>query len=245
MVVFRVLGSIEVCGPGGLTADVAAAKPRALLAALLLRPNEWVRASGLVDALWERPPRSAAGNLRTYVWQLRALLTEVTGRRRLDGRPGSYRLSVAAGELDVHVFTELTERGATALAGGEPESAVRVLTAALRLWRDDPYEDVAPALVAIASVALHERRWRAWEHLAEAYLLLGQPQTVVTELRPLLLTQPFREGLWTLLIRALTQLGRRADALAAYREVHQLLGHELGLEPGPQLRAAQKLVLHG
>ncbi|WP_018352594.1 AfsR/SARP family transcriptional regulator [Longispora albida] len=236
----RVLGSLLICGPDGAAADVPAAKPRTLLAALLLRPGEWVRAAQLVSALWENPPRSAAGNLRTYVWQLRALLTEVTGRPRLDGRPGWYRLDLAPGETDAGEFTRLGAEGCAALARGEAGQAVTLLSSALALWRGEPYEDVPASVVEAQLVALRELRWATWERLAQARLALGEAPAVVAELRPVLITEPYREQMWILLIQALTQLGRRAEALAAYREVYTLLGRDLGLEPGKELQAAHR-----
>jgi DNA-binding SARP family transcriptional activator len=42
---------------------------------------------------------------------------------------------------------------------------------------------------------------------------------------------------------ALYRLGCRADALALYRDGHQLMVAELGLEPGPQLRGLQQRIL--
>jgi predicted ATPase len=42
---------------------------------------------------------------------------------------------------------------------------------------------------------------------------------------------------------ALYRCGRQSEALEAYREAHRALGRELGLAPGPQLRALERMVL--
>ncbi|MDI1461280.1 AfsR/SARP family transcriptional regulator [Catellatospora sp. KI3] len=245
MPIFQVLGPVEVTGQGGPPDRMLPAKPRTLLAALLLRPNQWVPTAHLVETLWERPPRSAHGNLRTYVWQLRTLLAGTADTDRLDSRLGLYRLAVQPGEIDMQVFTELSDLAAEALAAGEAAAAERLLLTALRLWRGDPFEDVPALLSQPKVVRLREQRWSASEMLAEARLMLGQSQRAVDDLRPLLAEQPFREQMWILLMHGLTQLGRRADALAAYREVSHLLSSELGLEPGPRLRDAQRMILTG
>lgn len=245
MPIFKVLGPVELAGLGDASVGALAAKPRALLAVLLLRPNQWVPTSYLVEALWEKPPPSASGNLRTYVWQLRALLTAVTGAQQLDSRPGVYRLNAQRDEIDLHVFTGLLGQATLAMGTGQAATAVRLLTSALDLWRGEPFQDVPALQVRPEVVALREQRWAAIECLVEARLVLGQAHPAISELRSMLAEQPFREQMWILLIRALNQLGRRADALAAYREVCQLLRRELGLEPGRQLRDAQRLILNG
>jgi DNA-binding SARP family transcriptional activator len=44
---------------------------------------------------------------------------------------------------------------------------------------------------------------------------------------------------------ALAGCGRRAEALAVYRRAHRLLTDELGVEPGPELRAMEAAILQG
>ena len=50
-------------------------------------------------------------------------------------------------------------------------------------------------------------------------------------------------GLWASLITALYRSGRQADALGAYTRVRTALAEQLGLEPGPALRALEHQVL--
>ncbi|HEX4416403.1 MAG TPA: BTAD domain-containing putative transcriptional regulator, partial [Kofleriaceae bacterium] len=54
---------------------------------------------------------------------------------------------------------------------------------------------------------------------------------------------PLRESLWALLITALYRDQRQAEALDAYRTVRERLADELGLDPGPELRALEQQVL--
>src|ERR1700729_11550 len=73
---FRILGPLEVCD-GDRTIRLGAQKQRALLAGLLLHPNELVSTDQLIDDLWgERPPPTALTSLRAYVSRLRKALDD-------------------------------------------------------------------------------------------------------------------------------------------------------------------------
>ena len=66
---------------------------------------------------------------------------------------------------------------------------------------------------------------------------------MIGELEAAVAADPYREGLWELLITALYRAGRQADALAAYRRARARLSDDLGLEPGPRLRQLEQQVL--
>ena len=71
---FRILGPLEAVAEGRVI-PLNAAKPRALLAILLLHANEPVSSDRLVEDLWGgRPPATAAKVLQKYVLQLRRAL---------------------------------------------------------------------------------------------------------------------------------------------------------------------------
>jgi hypothetical protein len=65
----------------------------------------------------------------------------------------------------------------------------------------------------------------------------------VAELKALVEEHPFRERLRVLLVKALYAAGRQADALEAYAQARRCLVDEVGLEPGPELRAVEAAVL--
>ncbi len=79
--------------------------------------------------------------------------------------------------------------------------------------------------------------------MIEAELADGRGAELVPELEALVVEHPYRERLWTGLVVALYRSGRQADALDAYQRARTLLGDELGVDPGPELRAVEARVL--
>jgi DNA-binding SARP family transcriptional activator len=59
----------------------------------------------------------------------------------------------------------------------------------------------------------------------------------------LVIAQPLRERLWEQRIVASYRCGRQADALRAYDAIRRRLRDDLGVEPGPALRALEAAVL--
>jgi DNA-binding SARP family transcriptional activator len=120
---FRILGPLEVrAGAGPVTP--AGAKPRALLAMLLLHGNEPVSAERLAIALWgEDAPPGAAKTIQVHVSRVRRALGEPDV---LTTTPAGYRLRVLPGELDADRFEQLAAEGHRALADGAPERAPRL-----------------------------------------------------------------------------------------------------------------------
>ncbi|MGA8115280.1 MAG: BTAD domain-containing putative transcriptional regulator [Actinocatenispora sp.] len=244
--IFGVLGPLQV--PSGDAAPpIAGTKRRILLASLLLRPNEIVTLSDLTDALWpaERP-RSARANIQTYVSTLRRCLPTGPDGPRLTTRGDGYRIEVARDELDATVFEDLLAAARREQAHGGAARALRVLDDALRLWRGDVLADLPDCHAWRSAVhQLAELRLGAIEQRAQARIDTGQYPAAISELRALIDTHPFREGLWEHLLIALHATGRRADALRAYAEVRDLLVGELGVEPGARLRDIHRGILDG
>ena len=86
---FRVLGPLEVLGDDGEALPLGGKRPRALLAVLLLHPNDAVSSERLIDAVWgEDPPASVRGALQVHVHGLRRRV------RAARARLGRSRLSL-------------------------------------------------------------------------------------------------------------------------------------------------------
>jgi DNA-binding SARP family transcriptional activator len=128
---FRILGPIEVVDRGR-TVAIRRGKEQALLAYLLLHPNEVVASDRLVDELWgERPPSTANKILQNTVSQLRKAL----GDDRLITRPPGYVFRVDPGELDLERFESLVERARL-------EGDAKLRREALGLWRGEPFAEL-------------------------------------------------------------------------------------------------------
>jgi DNA-binding SARP family transcriptional activator len=237
---FAVLGPLQVAS-GGMQLHVGGKKVRTLLAILACNANEVVATERLLDALWgDKPPASAAQNLRVYVYHLRRLLGS---DRRISWQPLGYRLLVEPGELDADVFEDLATRGLAALDHA-PDRASMLLRRAVGSWRGPALADLAdvPALAPVAA-RLEERRLTILSARIEADLALGRHAALVAELTELVAAHPLREHLRAQLMRALSRSGRRAEALTAYREGRRILVEELGVEPGPELQGVHRAVL--
>jgi DNA-binding SARP family transcriptional activator len=223
---FRLLGPLEAV-IDGTPVQLAAAKPRALLALLLLNRNRVVSTERLIDELWgDDPPAQATKTVQVYVSQLRKAL----GADRLLTRPSGYLLRVDERELDLEEFERLT-----AEARGQPPAAARdMLKEALSLWRGAP-EPVA--------ARLEELRLNAYEDWLHASVESGDAAAVVPQLEELVAREPLRERPRELLMLALYRSGRQADALELFRRTRELFVEELGIEPGPELRELQQAML--
>ncbi|MGX7824615.1 BTAD domain-containing putative transcriptional regulator [Actinokineospora sp. 24-640] len=227
----------------GRQVEVSTPKLRVLLAALLARANRSVPVDRLVEHLWgDRPPASARKSLQIYVLRLRRLLADDPRRPALIlTRPDGYLITVGDDALDLARFTAAV--AASERAGSTAERA-EWLDRAEACWRGPALADVpADALRQEVAPWLEEERVRAAERRAGAYLELGRHHEVLGDLVRLTGEHPWRETLWARLILALHRCGRQADALGVYRDLDRRFRAELGIDVGPELRAAHRAVL--
>ncbi|MGW1230238.1 AfsR/SARP family transcriptional regulator [Streptomyces sp. NPDC002530] len=243
---FRILGALEIFD-GTHWRGISAAKPRALLATLLVRRDTPVPTDRLGTELWGgREPRAAANLIQQYVLRLRRELGDREGRLLVTRPPGYQVVPDGEDDLDAAVFARLGASGRAALAAGEAERAAGLLAEALALWRGPALADVPPGPVVDAEAArLDEQRLDVLQARVEADLVCGRHLALVPELRQSVREHPLREGLWEQLMLALYRSGRQAEALDAYREVHRLLTAELSVEPSVPLRELHQRMLRG
>ncbi|MEU7574938.1 tetratricopeptide repeat protein [Micromonospora sp. NPDC049240] len=230
----RVLGPCTAETDRGDAVPLGPPKQRALLAALVLRAGRAATVTELVDTLWpDDPPRSAVKNLQLYVHQLRKLLGTA-----LSHRNGGYRLDRAAYRLDAAEFDDLVDLARRAAAADDLPAAHDAYRRGLSTWRGRALADLVDRGLLREEATLLERRRLVTldESLAVEARLYG-PVAVLPRARRLIVDHPLHEPLREHELRGLLAAGRHADAATAYREFRRLLAAEVGVAPGPTLRA--------
>jgi WD40 repeat protein/DNA-binding SARP family transcriptional activator len=242
---FGVLGPLEVRGNSGQL-TIKGVKERRLLGLLVSRANSVVPVDDIIVALWgTAPPASAAKSVQVYVVRVRKMLATNDGVAELISRRGSgYVLCVDRDQVDALRFADLVARARQAVAGGAHDVAALVLRDALGLWRGAPHADFQDTWFGTTEAAhLGEMRLSALEARIDADLALGRHGEVIAELESLVREYPLRERFWALLMLALYRCGRQSDALLAFQRARSHLVGEMGVEPGPELRAVEAAIL--
>ena len=233
----RILGPIEVRA-NGEALPLGGLRERALLALFALSPGQTISTDRLIDELWgEDLPANPSNALQALVSRLR----RAVGSDAVVTRAPGYFLDVPPEAVDATRFRALVDA-----AGNETDLAVRsqLFGEALSLWRgpafaEFPFEEFAQR----ESSTLEELRLAAIEGRIAADLESGGGAELVPELEQLVAAHPLRESLRVSQMLALYRAGRQAEALRAYTAARDVLGEELGIEPGPELQALEESIL--
>ncbi|HSK56805.1 MAG TPA: BTAD domain-containing putative transcriptional regulator [Jiangellales bacterium] len=241
-VTFGVLGPLEVLDTSGSPLQVPGRQERALLALLLTAPGRVFAVSAIVAGLWadEPPPVPTRPCSRTCPgcggrspvvtrWCSPAVPATYWQLIRPPGRCGAVPHVVVAGRRE--------------LFAGQAAMAADHLRDALALWRGEAYAEFDAPFAVAERIALEELRLTALEDRVAADLALGAGSELVGELEALVGRHPWRERLWVQLVTALYRSGRQAEALSSFQRARAALVEELGIEPGPELRAVEAQVL--
>jgi predicted ATPase/DNA-binding SARP family transcriptional activator len=230
-----VLGSVAV-SDGADTVSIGGPRQRAVIAVLGLLGGTVVATSQLADAVWAgSPPRTAEHTLHNYVLRLRRLGLAIS---RIDD---GYRLDTPTDAAEV-------EQALTAAHSQTGRARAASLAKALSLVRGTPgYGLAASDLTRARCAALAEMIETLREDAAAATLdaatTAAAAGRLISELRALVTSEPYRERRWELLMLALYRAGRQSEALDAFAEARELLARDLGIDPSPALRRLQQAVL--
>jgi DNA-binding SARP family transcriptional activator len=247
MVHYKLLGALEVVGSRNCTP--VAPKLRSVLALLLLQANRVVHLDALIDELWgPDPPKSAVTTVQTYIYHLRKIfvaeeLNPPGGQLIATKQPG-YLFHTELEQVDTEVFERLLRQGRDLMEQGHPRPAAASLGQALDMWTGPALEDVPQGdLLRAHAVHLEERRINTLELRIQVDISLGRQHQLIPELSSLVCTYPLNEWFHGQLITALSQAGRRSDALLAYQTLRSLLSEELGVDPSTALQLLQRQVI--
>jgi DNA-binding SARP family transcriptional activator len=218
-----------------------------VLAALAVDAGRTVSVDALVDRVWgPEPPPNVRRTVHSYIARARRALERMPagagGPVRVVNAGGGYRLDIDPERVDLHRFRRLVGQ-ARAMVAAAPRGAA--LREAVGLWRGDPLIGLDGSWV--------ERVRRSWRHewvsavvaWAETELAVGDPGDARGVVTDLVAEFPLDESLAGVLMKLLAAGGRKAEALEHYTAIRDRLADELGIDPGPELRAVHRALLRG
>jgi predicted ATPase/DNA-binding SARP family transcriptional activator len=241
MLAVSVLGPVEL-RRDGQRIPVRPGKTTEVLIRLALEAGALVRTDRLIEDLWADDAATTGRNtLQSKVSSLRRALGDAA---TVNGSSAGYTLEIHPSAVDALEVPRLAATAGEQLASGDAAAARQTCDTALAMFRGEVLVDAGDGDWLVPHRArLEEVRLRLVEDRFAARLELGAAGEVTPELEAVVVEHPLRERLWELLITALYRSGRQADALATYTRVRELLGEELGIDPGPALRLLEQRVL--
>ena len=240
----RLLGEIEAVGDRPVA--LGGPRQRRTFAVLAIRRGEVVSIASLVDAVWPDgdPPARAGHDVRTYVHRLRSALSDDGGRIETVG--AGYRLRLDGDDVDVARFERFADVAMRAAETGDVAGALEHADRAEREWREPPLGEFEHESWAVpTAVRLRERHASLRECRAAALIELDRPSEAVEALAALIHDEPLRERPRALLMQALFDTGRRAEALRAFRDYRRFLADETGVEPSDGIVALDRAIARG
>ena len=244
LVELRLAGTFRVVRDGTELTDgeIGSRKSRILLKLLAVERPGLVPLDRIVDVLWpgERPA-APEQNVATLVSRLRAALGAdlIQGGRagyRLAGGPGIVVDLDAAARFCDQAEGKLATAAAVALAAAE--RADELLSAGTAIG-DEPYADWADP----AREQVRELLRRVRLVAAEAALATGDPRRAAGYAEAAMAADPLDEAAHRWYMSASVEAGEQAKALAAYEDLRQRLGRELGADPAPPTRELHLAIL--
>ncbi|MBR8741843.1 AfsR/SARP family transcriptional regulator [Nocardiopsis sp. MG754419] len=214
---------------------------------LLRSYNQTVSVDRLLREVWgDDPPKSGSRIIPPYVYRLRKLAPcgepDWVGLPIARKREG-YVLQIDPDSLDRNRCNSLIRRSQEAKASGELELAHKLVSEALGMWGEEPLVGLVGPLAQSMRLNLVEQRLMAIERRIELDFLLGRHRDVIPELRQYVELNPLSEPMAELLMTALYECNRQAEALAVFHGLRTRLAEETGTGPGGNLQQIYEAIL--
>lgn len=146
-------------------------------------------------------------------------------------------------KIDVSEATRELDSAEGAIRRGEPNDAWRGAAVATAIFRRPFLPGAEGVWISDQRRTFHSRLLRAFEVIADSWLMLEDPRQAVTAAEQLIELDRFRETGYARLMRAQALAGNRAAALRTYTDARRILVENLGVEPSDQLQAVYDDVL--
>jgi len=235
----------------GVPVTPSAPKQRQVLALLAFNVGRVVTVPTLIEELWgDRPPRSYATTLQTYIFQLRNALAgarpdDPAARLLLSTWHTGYLLGSGC-QTDVEEFRRLTHGARVAVEAGDHRVSSDQLGRALELWRGPALVDVRMGRVLeLEAASLEETRLGVYERRVDADLALGRHCEMLGELTLAVARNSMNENLCAFLMIALYRSGYVGRALEVFHRLRAVLRKELGVEPCARMQHLLTAILSG
>ncbi|WP_184982980.1 ATP-binding protein [Sphaerisporangium rubeum] len=246
--------AVQVLGPlrvwrDGVEVDTGPRQQAYLLAVLLMRAGRPVSSSELIDLVWgDAMPASALNLVQKYVGALRRLLEPDLPARAsgtyLHRRNNGYQFDDSGVALDLTEFRRLLGLARAARDAERFEEGAEAYKEALARWRGAAGDGLTLSAAATPLFASVNRELLdACVEAARFTVPRGHAESILQPLRLAAWLAPFDETVQATLMTTLAASGQRAEALSVFDTVRARLADELGIDPGPALRAAHRHVL--
>ncbi|HIW61867.1 MAG TPA: hypothetical protein H9881_05380 [Candidatus Stackebrandtia excrementipullorum] len=238
----RLLGTVDVAdGEGWQRAGPA--KQACVLAALTLAEAP-LHTTELIARMWDDdPPVSAPNVLYSHMTRLRSMINRVDGLELTRDRNQGYRLSVAAGQVDVFRMRSMVERAQQATTDKEHARAADLWEQAARLWRGPALSGIDGSWAASVRKNLYKEQLTVLTGRYGTALIRGEHDRIVGELTRMTQAHPTAEALTGQLMLALYRCGRPAEAVDCFDQTRSHLRNAFGIDPSPTLQGLHRKIL--
>lgn len=243
------MGGMEVRRGGALLSKPGWIRKRErLILAYLLVTGKPAAREVLLETFWPDREPGAAGTSLNVAWYnpKRALepgLPEGLASSYLVVERGRYGLRRDALAIDVATFEDLLAR---AKRSPTLEDRVAHLEEARALYVGDLLSDDTNEPWTEVERERHRLSYlEALDTLAEARVQQEWAEEAIEVLRSVLRLEPWREETYRRLMRALSAVGRRSEALHLYRRCEALLRRDLDVAPSAETNALFEAIVAG